>query len=1046
MAGGLLAVLPLGAPAADVNLTADHAPGEDWNTAAKWSDNSPPASGNDYFTLGFLLKTPTVNSPAQNFAGDSLTISPGGTLELNTPHSGTAAPGTFTSAGIVIFAGGTLTGTSFGGGNVQWLGGNPNFTASTLVDLSHGDRVRIGWVGGSWTGGGDITMTGNDPATNSNDLLFLSGVNGSAHTGNWFVTESRLIVAGGNNLGDSSRVTLGLRGGLDVRTNSTETIGSLASAETSSRVRNGQGGTFGILRTGGDNSDTTFAGIIENGSGTIGLVKQGSGTFTLTNTGNSYTGPTRVEGGLLRIAPTGGGMNFGSDVELAGGDVAFSSGGGVNFARNISGSGNFTLEGGSTFYRFSGNNSFSGDILIQGRLRVGSSTSLGDTGNAVTMESGSFLDLNRWTTEIGSLSGVGTVRNEADTGAGTDTSPRIITGGNHQSTTFGGVIVNGGGGNPVGLTKRGSGTFTLTNSGNSYSGETRVEGGTLLIQQSGRISNNSNVVISAGATLELRTSDWLYTGTISGAGGLTKSGDFGDNRLTGTNTYTGPTLVTGTGILRAGSNQAFGDNSALTVEGPAIVELNGWSNAVGSISGNGIIRNQPGANGPGSNNPTVLTTGGDDTSTSFSGVLVNGTGGVPLGLTKVGTGTLSLTSNANTYTGPTRVEGGLMRIAPTATGMNFGSNIVLDGGDVAFSSPGGINFARNISGNGNVTVEGGATFYRFSGTNSFTGNLLVEGRLRVGNATSLGNPANPLTVAAGGFLDLNGHSTEVGSLAGAGTVRNQRSGSGPGNHNPTVFTIGGNHADTEFSGTIANGSGDGNTNFPVALTKVGDGTQTLSGSSTYSGETRVEGGTLNVTGSITNTSAVLVINDGRLAGDGTIVTTGNSTTIQSGGTISPGDASLLGTGTMLLDTSSLTFDPGSLWEVNLAGIAHGRLQLDSPSTLALDNVSLVAGTGSFDFSADGTTPYWILDAIGAGGISGSFANMVGTSPAANLFPTADGFVDLDGTSFAVFLNAAIDGGGQLTQGSGVVLFATPEPGRALLLAAAGLVLLGHRRR
>ena len=80
--------------------------------------------------------------------------------------------------------------------------------------------------------------------------------------------------------------------------------------------------------------------------------------------------------------------------------------------------------------------------------------------------------------------------------------------------------------------------------------------------------------------------------------------------------------------------------------------MNGFSNTIGSLSGNGIVNNG------GSTNAT-LTVGNDNTNTTFGGTLKDGNS--PLGLTKVGTGTLTLTG-ANTYTAGTTISGGTLQL------------------------------------------------------------------------------------------------------------------------------------------------------------------------------------------------------------------------------------------------------------------------------------------------------------------------------------------------------------------------------------------------
>ena len=65
-----------------------------------------------------------------------------------------------------------------------------------------------------------------------------------------------------------------------------------------------------------------------------------------------------------------------------------------------------------------------------------------------------------------------------------------------------------------------------------------------------------------------------------------------------------------------------------------MLDLGGFDQTVASLSGAGLVTNNGGAD-------AVLTVGGDNSSTVFSGSLEDGTTH-SLGLTKVGTGTLTL--------------------------------------------------------------------------------------------------------------------------------------------------------------------------------------------------------------------------------------------------------------------------------------------------------------------------------------------------------------------------------------------------------------------
>ena len=57
------------------------------------------------------------------------------------------------------------------------------------------------------------------------------------------------------------------------------------------------------MSAGGDNTSTTFSGVLQNGTGTLALTKSGTGTLILTGT-STYSGLTDVQGGLLSVRGT----------------------------------------------------------------------------------------------------------------------------------------------------------------------------------------------------------------------------------------------------------------------------------------------------------------------------------------------------------------------------------------------------------------------------------------------------------------------------------------------------------------------------------------------------------------------------------------------------------------------------------------------------------------------------------------------------------------------------------------------------------------------
>src|SRR5262249_31212373 len=150
------------------------------------------------------------------------------------------------------------------------------------------------------------------------------------------------------------------------------------------------------------------------------------------------------------------------------------------------------------------------------------------------------------------------------------------------------------------------------------------------------------------------------SGQISARDSLTKTGFACLARLR-TAHYTGATFGN-VGTIRAGAVNAFSPNSAFTIAFGATLDLNGFGQTVGSLAGAGTV----------TLGSATLAAGGDNTTTTFSGIM-SGTGG----LIKTGAGTLTL-SGAHTYSGGTAINAGTLAItsdtnlgAPSG-GLTFG--------------------------------------------------------------------------------------------------------------------------------------------------------------------------------------------------------------------------------------------------------------------------------------------------------------------------------------------------------------------------------------
>jgi outer membrane autotransporter protein len=280
---------------------------------------------------------------------------------------------------------------------------------------------------------------------------------------------------------------------------------------------------------------------------------------------------------------------------------------------------------------------------------------------------------------------------------------------NGLGATFSGVLSGGGA-----LAKAGAGTLVLSGL-NTYAGGTTIGAGVL------QATNNSSVgtgavtlegsVFQAGAnglafannfvfaggtsnTIDTQAFSLTLSGAISGAGGLTKLGA-GILTLSGANAYAGATLVNA-GTLRAGAIGAFAPASAFTIASGSTLDLNSFNQTIGSLVGAGAV----------TLGAATLTTGGDGTSTTFSGG-ITGAGG----LIKTGAGALTL-SCVSTYGGGTTISGGILDVngsLVSSVTVNAGGTLMGDGavGGMTINSGGIVAPGNSI---GTLNVNGNASF------------------------------------------------------------------------------------------------------------------------------------------------------------------------------------------------------------------------------------------------------------------------------------------------------------------------------------------------
>ena len=254
-----------------------------------------------------------------------------GTLTLNAPIGGgvtslvKAGPGTMVLAGTNTFTGDiALSGGVLSFGAVGNVANGLGAGIAKAIRIRDGATLRYTGATGTIAAGTSassytFSLTGGNATievTDSAATLTLSGVisggggltkaglgvlsiNAAAtFTGPTFINAGTLSIAAADRLTDTSPVTVGANGTLDITTGN-ETIGSLAG---SGIVTTGSTTSTRTLTVGGDNTSTIFSGRLNGAIGNV-LKKVGSGTMTLSSSTSSvWTGTADFQSGILRIA------------------------------------------------------------------------------------------------------------------------------------------------------------------------------------------------------------------------------------------------------------------------------------------------------------------------------------------------------------------------------------------------------------------------------------------------------------------------------------------------------------------------------------------------------------------------------------------------------------------------------------------------------------------------------------------------------------------------------------------------------------------------
>ena len=268
-------------------------------------------------------------------------------------------------------------------------------------------------------------------------------------------------------------------------------------------------------------------------------------------------------------------------------------------------------------------------------------------------------------------------------------------------------------------------------------GTVNITDGTLQIGNGGTSGSINGPVTNNGTLIFNKSNSYTFTKVISGTGNLIKTGG-GTLSLSGANTYSGSTSINYGTLQLDAANVIPNGASKGDVLLYGTLNLNGYSDTINGLSGNGIVNNTSIYGTP------VLTIGANNANSTFEGSINNNTGA--LQLTKTGSGTIILTGN-NTYSGATTVSAGELRINGSASSsaltVNSGAKLSGTGtvGQVTINNGGEISPGSNSVGTlttGSLILNNSSVLNFELGTSSdqiiVNGNLTLNGILNITNS------------------------------------------------------------------------------------------------------------------------------------------------------------------------------------------------------------------------------------------------------------------------------------------------------------------------
>ncbi|MFT3991762.1 MAG: autotransporter-associated beta strand repeat-containing protein [Luteolibacter sp.] len=1058
-------------------------------------------SGNNTFTGGFTLQSGTININSNTALGTgTLTLATGTSTRMidNTSASAVTIANAINVQTSFIFTGTnalTITGSIANGSSAKTLTVNGSTLTLSGSTTGTGGITKSG-VGTLVLGGGNA-YTGAT-TVNAGVLSFSSfanaGTNSNIGRGD-STTGSTLILNGGTLRYTGTAVStdrlFSLQSSSSLDSSGT---GALNFTNTGNMGFNAGVASKTLTLTGSNTGDNTIAAIIGDNTAATSLVKNGAGKWILSGA-NTYTGTTHIDAGTLVI---NGSLAAGSAVTLSTGSTLGGKGtinglvtanANSTFDLRDGSVGTLTLSGGLVLasghtiqleYDLASNtvDKIAGGAITDGTsttiniTELNSGTAAAGTYNLLQFSSGS-INASNYTLSNGTVGGQTAVLSATGSslimtlgtlGSGSLTAYwKAGASGTWATTNF--ALNSDGTGTVTGIDGNTDVHFSATTQGaanvaSTLPADQSIKSLTIEGTQTGSVSiggaqkltiaSSGGITSQAGAgALTINTTEvalgsfqiWAnnssnlitVSSNITGTGtglSLTGSGNFS---FGGTNTYDGGTTIgngsTATNLAITGTGSLL-SSGAVTISALSTLDIasHTGNTAIGTLNGSANSNLVLGAN--------TLTIN-QSASNTFAG-LISSTGG---GIIKAGTGTLIL-SAANTYTGATQVNAGILNIQnATALGTTAGGTTVASGAALqlqgtitvgaealtingtGITNDGALrNMADNNTFGGAITLGSDARINSFAGTLTLTGGITGAHALTVGGSTgtvvidsAIGSTVTSLTKdGTGSTLILSqANSSFTGPVTISEGVLQLGNGGITGSLNPASAIVNNgtlriNRTVTTTQGidfaAIISGSG--------AFNQAGTGTTILNGSNTYTGATTVNAGSVlnvqNATGLGTTAS-------------GTTVASGGALELQGGIAVGTEALSLIGTGISNAGALRSISGNNTYGGTITVGISGARINTDA---------DLLTLTGNFS-SSSGSRP---LTVGGAGNTT--ITSSIGTN-ISTLTKDGTGVLTLTGTN--TYTGATTVSAGKLIVNGSLVAASAVTVGSAGTLAGTGTI-------